>query len=76
MHIKIIIHIIVCEYIYIILISINHFFFSSDYDQSGQGTNGPQRYYDKQSKRKKKIEGSLGVDPNVQTGNATSKSFV
>ncbi|CAF4894029.1 unnamed protein product, partial [Rotaria sp. Silwood1] len=37
------------------------------YDQTGIGGHGAPWYYDKQSKRKKKVEGTLGVDPNAET---------
>ena len=47
--------------------------FNSDYDQTGAPVNGAPWYYDKQSKRKKKLEGTLGVDPNAPTGDGTSK---
>ncbi|CAF0761772.1 unnamed protein product [Rotaria sordida] len=38
------------------------------YDQTDVAGHGVPWYQDKQSKRKKKIEGTLGVDPNVPTG--------
>ncbi len=47
--------------------------FLLDYDQAGRAGNGAPWYYDKQNKRKKKIDGPLGVDPNSETGDATSK---
>jgi hypothetical protein len=62
-------------YIFIFFINNKSYFFSSsDYDHTGQGSNGAPWYCDKQNKRKKKGEGTLGVDPNVPTGDATSKS--
>jgi hypothetical protein len=72
-HIKIIMHIIVCEYFSFNIRKLEIKPFSSDYDQSGRGGNGAPWYYDKQNKRKKKIDGPLGVDPNSETGDATSK---
>ncbi|CAF3440184.1 unnamed protein product [Rotaria socialis] len=46
------------------------------YDQEGQGIPGPPWYADKLSKRKKKTEGTLGVDPNAPTGDETSGSDI
>ncbi len=56
-------------------IYLHSFVVSLDYDQAGQGSNGAAWYHDKQSKRKKKTEGALSVDPNAATGDATSKFF-
>jgi hypothetical protein len=47
---------------------------SLDYDQSGRPVNGTPWYYDKQNKRKKKGERTLGVDPNAQNEDGTSTS--
>lgn len=47
--------------------------FSSDYDPVTQGTLGAPWYYTKQSKRKKKLEGPLGVDPNAKHEAENSK---
>jgi hypothetical protein len=50
-------------------------FLASDYDQTGQEGNGTPWYYDKKSKRKKKLDGPLGVDPDEITGEGASKSY-
>ncbi|CAF2343046.1 unnamed protein product [Rotaria sp. Silwood2] len=46
------------------------------YDQTGLGDHGTPWYHDKQSKRKKKVEGTLGVDPNAQTGDTNTGSDI
>lgn len=47
----------------------------SDYDQEGQGGPGAPWFHDKHSKRKKKLEGTLGVDPTTEVEDAKSKLF-
>ncbi|CAF3533189.1 unnamed protein product [Adineta steineri] len=44
------------------------------YDQGGRGDNGAPWHYEKQNKRKKKTAGPLGVDPTIETEDATNGS--
>lgn len=75
-HIKNTMLIIVYIYKFLIFVLImNSILFSLDYNQAGQSGNGAPWYYDKQNKRKKKLEGTLDVDPNAQTEDGTNKSF-
>jgi hypothetical protein len=61
--------------IYLLIVQVKTFF-PSDYDQSGHGGNESQWYYDKQNKRKKKVDGPLGVDPDIPNEDGTSKSSI